>query len=278
MLQYDFKNLPNVIMTGKTAEKKGWSHDGRSIEDNLLVIFHSGECSFDMLDKTFYFKAGDVALVPKNTFYKPYSSVGCEYTFFHFDGDFTSNSLKEKTPLDAGLIYGKMSESDFSLCFDYSMTVSESHGEVDLLLSKCMNTPLNAGETVPLLLSVYFTELMTIISKANFGNLNRPTYPATVNKIISFIQENYLDKFSLDELCSAVGVSKQYCMRVFKAHVNKTVVEYVTDLKMNHAVYLLRWTYMNVSEVADYLGFSDTAYFSRVFKKHHGIPPSKYFE
>ena len=47
---------------------------------------------------------------------------------------------------------------------------------------------------------------------------------------------------------------------------------------MRHATYLLRNTYMNVNQAADYLGFSSTSYFSRVFKKYYGVSPSAYFE
>ena len=47
---------------------------------------------------------------------------------------------------------------------------------------------------------------------------------------------------------------------------------------MRHAAYLLSSTYMNVSEAADYLGFSSTSYFSRVFKQYYGVSPSEYLE
>jgi len=278
MLYYDFKTIPSVLMTGKTAEKHGWSHDGRVNEHNLVVIFHSGECVFSMLNKSFRFRGGDVAIVPKGTFYKPRTTSECEYTFFHFDGDFFEGASPSPTQPTYGQIYGKLAPADFSLPFDYKMSVFEQSVEVEMLLAKCVNAPLSAGETVPLLLSTYLVEMLALISKANFGKFSRPSYPAAVNRILAYAGENYLGKFSLSEMCNKLGVSKQYCMRVFKAHLNKTVIEYVTELKMNHAVYLLRWTYMNVSEVADYLGFSDPAYFSRVFRKHHGLPPSAYLD
>ena len=67
-------------------------------------------------------------------------------------------------------------------------------------------------------------------------------------------------------------------MRIFKKHMHTTINDYILDLRMRHAAYLLSSTYMNVSQTADYLGFSGTSYFSRVFKKYYGIAPSDYSE
>lgn len=280
MLYYDFKTMPEVVMTGKTAETRGWSHEGRSIDHNLVVFFHSGECVFDINGQIVKYKAGDIALVPKNTFYKPRTQAQCEYTFFHFDGTFTESEAPSKDNSQdlPELIYGKFHQSDFRLPFDFKMSVDGDEDGVELLLSKCVNAPLSSGENVPLLLSTYFTELMICISKANFGSKKHYGYPKAVNNIISFIQENYRNKISLDDVCSSINVSKQYCMRVFKKHVGKTVADYLLEVRMKHALYLLRWTYMNVSETSNYLGFSDVAYFSKVFKKYYGVSPSTYFE
>ena len=67
-------------------------------------------------------------------------------------------------------------------------------------------------------------------------------------------------------------------MRLFKKYMNMTINDYVIELRMKHAAYLLRDTYMNVNEAADYLGFSSVSYFSRVFKKYYGVSPSEYSE
>ena len=67
-------------------------------------------------------------------------------------------------------------------------------------------------------------------------------------------------------------------MRVFRKYMQMTIGDYILDLRMRHAAYLLRNTYMNVNQAADYLGFSSTSYFSRVFKKYYGVSPSAYFE
>lgn len=55
-----------------------------------------------------------------------------------------------------------------------------------------------------------------------------------------------------------------------------TVTEYINNEKLYYACELIRNTSMNISEIADYLGYSDVFYFSKLFKKKFGISPSRY--
>lgn len=64
---------------------------------------------------------------------------------------------------------------------------------------------------------------------------------------------------------------------MFKKHLNVTVTEYIHSQKLSYACELPRNTSLNVSEVADYLGYSDVFYFSKRFKRKYGIPPTKMF-
>ena len=52
--------------------------------------------------------------------------------------------------------------------------------------------------------------------------------------------------------------------------------EYLTRFRINKAAALLRTNNLSVGEAAYFTGFSDQLYFSRVFKKYKGMPPSKY--
>ena len=103
-------------------------------------------------------------------------------------------------------------------------------------------------------------------------------YPQSLSKILNYIRENYTSNIQLESIAAHTNFSKQYCMRLFKKHMNTTINDYILELRMNHAAYLLRDTYMNVNEAADYLGFSSVSYFSRVFKKYYGVSPSEYSE
>ncbi|MBQ8837291.1 MAG: helix-turn-helix transcriptional regulator [Clostridia bacterium] len=288
MLAYDFSKLPFVSMTGRVNEKIGWSHNGRSMPVNLLVFFHRGTCRFKINGKDYSYKKGDIALVPANTMYSPSTQETCEYTFFHFDGNLfeCEKSADEIVPFDevpyGRPIYGhtKQLESDATmLLFDHKIVLGSQAQNVEALVRKCMSTRLNYESKQQLLLAIQFSEIMFYISQSfceRFRSEN--TLPPQVNKILVYIKENYTGLITLDDICKNMDMSKQYCMRVFKKHMHTTINDYILDMRMRHAAYLLSATAMNVSQTADYLGFSSTSYFSRVFKKYYGIAPSEYTE
>ncbi|MBQ1213131.1 MAG: helix-turn-helix transcriptional regulator [Clostridia bacterium] len=284
MFTYNISTLPGVSMSGKTKEKKGWSHSGRQMGYNLFVYFHSGECVFDIAGKKFEYKKGNIAIVPKNTPYRPHTDTGTEYTFFHFDGELipqsdTTPNLSLITKNEKAPIYGVLSPDAGNLLFDTKMEAGEEASEIEMLLTKCVNARFRHGSDADLLISLYFCEALFHTSRAYRTRFEGDeAHPPAVNRIIAYINSNYTRKISLDELCAELNMSKQYCMRIFKKHLHTTINDYILATRMKHAAYCLRHTYMNVNETANYLGFSSVSYFSRVFKDYYGVSPSEYFE
>ena len=285
MLAYDFSRLPFVSMTGRANEMLG-RHE-RRLPVNLLVFFHKGICNFTINGEKYEYKKGDILLVPANTVYSSYSEESCEYTFFHFDGNLfeCEKNPDEIAPFDAvpygRPIYGYTKrEADTSLLlFDRKITLGAQAQNVESLIRKCMSTRLNYESKQQLLLAIQFSEIMFYISQhfcERFSSENK--LPPQVNKILSYIKENYTGMISLDDICKSMDMSKQYCMRIFKKYMHTTINDYILDMRMRHAAYLLSSTTMNISQTADYLGFASTSYFSRVFKKYYGIAPSDYSE
>lgn len=285
MFTYNIKQLPFVSMTGRSREKVGWSHSGRSMPINLLTIIHKGECVFRINETEYRLKAGNAVIVPKDTLYTPHTDNFCEYTFFHFDGDFTEcDAAGEYYDMTGGTsdnksIYGYMEQQSTALALDYKINIKDKMQEIELLLNKCVNTRANHASRQQILLSVHLCEIMYHLSEAFFEQRPKEnSYPQTLNKILYYIKENYTSNIRLDDICKHASISKQYCMRLFKKHMNTTINDYILELRMKHAAYLLRHTYMNVNQAADYLGFSSVSYFSRVFKSYYGVTPSAYFE
>ena len=285
MFTFNINGLPFVTMTGRSKEKKGWSHSGRTIECNLLTIIHRGECTFKINETEYDLRAGDVILVPKNMYYKPHTDTFCEYTFFHFDGDITpeSESADAPSPADQAIgktfFYGLASHERSPLFLDYKMKLGDKAQEISLLLNKCINMRTSFTSMQRMLLSLHFSEILLYISEVYAKNSQKKSeHPASLNKILYFIQENYTGNIQLDDICKHINVSKQYCMRLFKKYMNMTINDYILEMRMKHAAYLMLHTYMNVNQVADYLGFANVSYFSRVFKKYYGVPPTLYLE
>ncbi len=93
---------------------------------------------------------------------------------------------------------------------------------------------------------------------------------------IKFIQFNYSHNIGIDDIARAVGVSRSHLYRIFMGNVGCSPIDYLTQYRIDEACALLKRSALSVAEISASVGFYDPFYFSRVFKKNVGVPPSKY--
>ena len=97
-----------------------------------------------------------------------------------------------------------------------------------------------------------------------------------VSKAMLFLNENYRKDISLDDVSREVNVSPYYFSKLFKEESGRNFIEYLTDLRMEHAKDLLAAGSLSVKEISQESGYADPNYFSRIFKKHTGMTPREY--
>mgnify|MGYP001161773188 CR=1 FL=1 len=91
-----------------------------------------------------------------------------------------------------------------------------------------------------------------------------------------YLEEHFNSEIKLDDLSARFSINKFYLLRKFKDNYGVTINQYITKLRITHAKEFLRFSELNVTEVACEVGISDSAYFSRIFKKEEGISPSEF--
>lgn len=95
-----------------------------------------------------------------------------------------------------------------------------------------------------------------------------------VKQTILFLNEHYREQLSLDEICTAVGFSKYYLCRTFRAITGQTIIDYINTQRCRSAQSLLLRGKCNVSECAELCGFSSISYFTRQYRRIIGEAPS----
>ncbi|MDC7241471.1 MAG: helix-turn-helix domain-containing protein, partial [Spirochaetales bacterium] len=92
-----------------------------------------------------------------------------------------------------------------------------------------------------------------------------------------FISTNYKDNsISLEKVAQSIDLSPSYFSSLFKQQTGEGFLDYLTSIRVEEAKELLRTSRMTVSAVASEVGYSDTKYFTRLFKKLTGIKPSEF--
>lgn len=94
--------------------------------------------------------------------------------------------------------------------------------------------------------------------------------------IIEKMRGDFAQNIQIEEYAKLCGLSRSRFEHLFKEVTNLTPHGYLTKIRLDKACYLLSNTNLNVSEISDMTGFADPLYFSRLFRKKFGTPPSGY--
>lgn len=96
-----------------------------------------------------------------------------------------------------------------------------------------------------------------------------------VETALQYMQENYRNKISLDEIAAHLHINKNYFCKIFKQETGNNLVNYLTELRLEKATQLLENTDKKVYEIAEEVGFSSYPYFCRTYKKYRNISPTE---
>ncbi|MCL2841102.1 MAG: AraC family transcriptional regulator [Defluviitaleaceae bacterium] len=108
-----------------------------------------------------------------------------------------------------------------------------------------------------------------LVYDANTCNLD-----SRVKTAIRYITNHYAEPISISEVANEVSLNPVYFGSLFKKETKTAFRDYLNMIRLNYAEGMLHTGKWNVTEVALKCGFSDVFYFSRLFKKHKGVPPS----
>lgn len=147
--------------------------------------------------------------------------------------------------------------------FDYVRQALRS-GVVDYLLK-----PLDKKEIAVLLNRV----------KEELPAASDSEYSRHAERILAYLQMNYMNDLSLDHLADRMGLHPNYISSLFKKETGDTFVNYLNSLRIREAQKLLRsQPQLTVNAISRQVGFDTKHYFAKVFKKYSGTTPGAYRE
>lgn len=91
-----------------------------------------------------------------------------------------------------------------------------------------------------------------------------------------YIQVHYTEPLTVQAIADHAYVTPEWLSTLFKKHHDSTVLDYITRLRMEKAKELLQDVGLKIYQIGGRVGYRDTVYFSRLFRKHAGMTPKEY--
>ncbi len=121
------------------------------------------------------------------------------------------------------------------------------------------------------------TELIIYLSRAYTASETTEAHALLrVGNVIGALENDFSRHWKIEELLRIAHMSRSNLMRVFRKATGQTPIEYLVRLRIQRAMELLRGTDLPITEIAMEVGFSDSNYFTRQFRKAAGETPSAF--
>ena len=242
-----------------------WGGEGNVlVKDNFSRLYYleSGSAEVRVGSVTVKLTPGKLYLFPSNTasYYKCTSPMKLHW--LHFSIEF-SNGLDIL--------------SCFSPPFESATPVANALNIYHQIYSKLTtNNPHDYLHAVALL-----SEILTPFIPNDWDQIRQQCQPDIdrLAPVIAYLQSNWnKTDITLKQLAKQVHLHPTYFSNLFKKLFKRSPMQFLNDLRMQHARELLNSTAVPVSEIADKCGYHDPLYFSKAFKKNVGVSPRKYRE
>jgi len=133
-----------------------------------------------------------------------------------------------------------------------------------------------------LLVKSLLLKLLVMVGREFTKKLNdseQPLFGHQRNAImgaVKYINENYMEELSADEVARQFMLSPSYFRYLFKSITSKTFTEHIHNIRISKAMEMLKTTDMRVLDISCEIGFNNVNHFNKVFRQQTGVTPLQY--
>ena len=122
-----------------------------------------------------------------------------------------------------------------------------------------------------------FQKLFEIEKRDNWKDIHEKSQNRRENHLGVVVNRNFLGRGAeVGKISEIFGFNQNYVSQMFKKSEQEGFTAYLTQVRMGHAIQLLRESDCQIREVGERCGYADYFYFARVFKKYIGRSPGEY--
>lgn len=231
-------------------------------QDIYLMYLAQGTLPVQAAGKEYALSPGSMFFFPPERPFRYGRQAGDTLCYYwaHFTGGGAEQML-EGYGLDLGVVYQPGSREEVAEDFRMLFRCFYSKG------------PLSDAEAAGTLAAL----LARLARRVAQRNQEGPG-PWRIRKSLDYIYRNYAQPIRLKELADMEHLSPSRYSAVFRACMCVSPQEFLIGLRIQNAADLMRRTDLSVSQVAQAVGYGDPLYFSGLFRRRMGLPPSRYRE
>lgn len=185
------------------------------------------------------------------------------------------NRLSEDdcTYINLDLVFSNLILTAIEFANENSVSIYDLLGEqysANEIIQKHDNLPSLYNWTIDL-----FNNLVDVVKRKSTTTQSKEI----VIKAKNYIDNHYTDcEINLKLIAHKIFISSSYLSTTFKKEAGISVIDYITKKRMEEAKRLVDYSIKSIKEIAETIGYSDSRYFSKCFKKYYGMSPKKYIQ
>jgi len=267
---------PRILYTFKKVSAGKVKVDYHSHDFPTFIYIMSGSCTYNIGNESFAVKKGDVVILNPGVAHRKIVAESESVTQFH--AGFNNLHIKG---LPRDFIIGQDVSPVISLGrydYDFSRTCTE------ILFEQSKNEPgfeLYIKSAVMKLIVLMLKAVNVDRVSVGVANKDAPVgfepydKGKIVDSIITYINDRYMEEISLEKISQNTYLSPVYISKIFKDETGDSPINYLIKVRLSKAKELLEEGNTPIKAVAKSVGYHDAYYFSKLFKKYYGYPPSK---
>lgn len=240
-----------------------------------MVFSQKGSCMVYINGSSFLVSENQLIIIPPGSLHSIFPQGSCSYCAIVageslFEGLVADPHISEVlTPFMSIGFYPPLhlSEKDrvFKKCFSL---VHELQRENDQKRN-------GYGARIKSQMIILFSVLQESLPSEFFKKSKLPDSTRLIKYSLDYLRIHYSERITVNDMSVYCHLSIQHFSRLFKACTGKTFVEYLTLFRLEKARKILIGTDIPITQIPDLVGFCNSNYFCRLYKKYYGHPPSK---
>lgn len=227
----------------------------------LLHHVVSGKGIYKVGNKSYEIHAGNTFLIYPDTeiTYCADALEPWEYYWVGFYGN------------DARMI---LKQTDFTK--ENPVILSDMDQDFEHLFMEIYNAKGNQASSKIKMSGYLMLALSMLVDKATSTKLQNTSVALYIQKAAEYIAYNYSQKMTVHDMAEYIGISRSQLYRVFMESYQKSPEKFILEYRIGQACQLLKNSQLSIGSIGYSVGFEDSLYFSRAFKKIKGISPREY--